>query len=257
MMDPHISAKNFSNSAGLPAGNSGLFPATMWSMIQAAKEEDEVLTGLERLAKAYWRPLYVFARQRGSSHDGASDEVQGFFEHLLSCDMLKNVQRGEVRFRSFLLRCFTNWLHNEHHRNHAVKRGGGMALQRLEEMDSRVDEPALIEGQSPDKAFDHGWARALVDHAMKRLENELEQRERSEFLLELRQRTFASSGAGPDWEEMASRHGMSHGAVRKAASDLRRRFGILLRTEVRNIVSKDEEVDDELRYLVSLLSMAA
>ncbi len=256
-MDPHISAKNFSNSAGLPAGNSGLFPATMWSMIQAAKEEDEVLTGLERLAKAYWRPLYVFARQRGSSHDGASDEVQGFFEHLLSCDMLKNVQRGEVRFRSFLLRCFTNWLHNEHHRNHAVKRGGGMALQRLEEMDSRVDEPALIEGQSPDKAFDHGWARALVDHAMKRLENELEQRERSEFLLELRQRTFASSGAGPDWEEMASRHGMSHGAVRKAASDLRRRFGILLRTEVRNIVSKDEEVDDELRYLVSLLSMAA
>jgi hypothetical protein len=50
---------------------------------------------------------------------------------------------------------------------------------------------------------------------------------------------------------------MSHGAVRKAATDLRRRFGVLLRTEVRNIVSKDEEVDDELRYLVSLLSMAA
>ena len=255
-MEPQTSAKDFSNSAGLPAGNSGLFPATMWSMIQAAKQEKDVLTGLERLARAYWRPLYVFARQRGASHDGASDEVQGFFEHLLSHDMLKNVQRGEARFRSFLLRCFTNWLSNQHHRNQAAKRGGGMALLPLDELDSQIDDPALIEGQSPDKAFDHGWARALVDHAMKRLEEELEQRERSEFLLELRHRTFASSGAGPDWEEMASRHGMSHGAVRKAAADLRRRFGILLRTEVRSIVSKDEEVDDELRYLVSLLSMA-
>ncbi len=256
-MEHHMSAIHLSNSAELPAGNSALFPATMWSMIQAAKEEEEVLTGLERLARAYWRPLYVFARQRGSSHETASDQVQGFFEHLLSSDMLKNVQRGEVRFRSFLLRCFTNWLYNQHHRNQAAKRGGGVALLPLDEMDSHIDEPALIEGQSPDKAFDHGWARALVDHAMKRLEEELEQRERSEFLLELRQRTFASDGAGPDWEEMASRHGMSHGAVRKAATDLRRRFGILLRTEVRAIVSKDEEVDDELRYLVSLLSMSA
>jgi DNA-directed RNA polymerase specialized sigma24 family protein len=256
-MDLHISAIHHSNSAEFPAGNSGLFPATLWSMIQAAKQEGEILTGLERLARAYWRPLYVFARQRGSSHDAASDEVQGFFEHLLSSDMLRNVQRGEVRFRSFLLRCFTNWLHNERHRNQAAKRGGGAILLPLDAMGSRIEDPALVEGQSPDKAFDHGWARALVDHAMKRLEEELEQSERSEFLLELRQRTFASHGAGPDWEEMAGRHSMSHGAVRKAATDLRRRFGILLRTEVRSIVSKDEEVDDELRYLVSLLSMAA
>lgn len=255
-MNPDVSAQ-LSNTAGLPAGNSGLFPATMWSMIQAANQEEQAMAGLERLARAYWRPLYVFVRQRGSSHDAASDEVQGFFEHLLSHEVLKNVQRGEVRFRSFLLRCFTNWLHNKHHRNQAAKRGGGAVLLPVEEMDSRADEPALIEGLSPDKAFDHGWARSLVDHAMKRLEGELEQRERSEFLLELRRRAFASDGAGPDWEEMAARHGMSHGAVRKAATDLRRRFGILLRTEVRNLVSKDEEVDDELRYLVSLLSMAA
>lgn len=226
-------------------------------MIQAARQEEEVLAGLERLAKAYWRPLYVFARQRGSTHEAASDEVQGFFEHLLSSDMLKNVQRGEVRFRSFLLRCFTNCLRNQHHRDHAAKRGGGALMMPLEEMDSKIDDPALIAGQSPDKAFDQGWARALVDHAMKRLEEELAQRERSEFLLELRQRTFASGAASPDWEEMARRHGMTHGAVRKAATDLRRRFGILLRTEVRSIVSKDEEVDDELRYLVSLLSMVA
>lgn len=248
---------SLSQIANQPVGSSGLFPATMWSMVQEATQEHEALIGLERLAQAYWRPLYVFARQRGATHEVASDEVQGFFEHLLSRDMLKNVQRGEVRFRSFLLRCFTNWLVNEHERKGAAKRGGGAVLLRMDEVGSQIDEPALIEGKSPDTAYDHDWARALVDQAMKRLELELEQRENREFLLELRRRTFANSGAGPDWEELALRHGMSHGAVRKAATDQRKRFGVLLRTEVRNVVSRDDEVDDELRYLVNLLSMTA
>jgi hypothetical protein len=239
-----------------PEGNSELFPATMWSMVQAAKQDSDAITGLERLARAYWRPLHVFARQRGASHDAASDEVQGFFEHLLSRDMLKNVRRGEVRFRSFLLRCFTNWLVNERQREGAAKRGGGAALLPIEDMGSQTDEPALIEDQSPGAAYDQGWALALVEQAMKRLEMELQQRENREFLLELRQRTFATSGSGPDWEAMAQRHGMTHGAVRKAATDLRKRFGVLLRTEVRNVVSNDEEVDDEFRYLISLLSTA-
>ena len=231
--------------------------ATMWSMIQVGQDESAVLIGLERLARAYWQPLYVFARQRGTSHDAASDEVQGFFEHLLSKDMLKNIQRGEVRFRSFLLRCFTNWLVNEHERKGAAKRGGGAALLRIDDLGSQIDEPALIEGGSPDTAYDQGWARALVEEAMKRLEKEIQQRENRAFLLELRQRIFVPSGPGPDWEEMARRYGMTHGAVRKAAADIRKRFGVLMRTEVRNVVSKDEEVDDELRYLINLLSIAA
>lgn len=253
-------ADSHSYIANQTAGNSGLFPATMWSMIQAAKAADEALAGLERLARAYWKPLYVFARQRGSSHEAAADEVQGFFEHLLTHEVLKNVQRGEVRFRSFLLRCFTNWLTNKHDRSQAAKRGGGasaLPLLPMEEMEVQIHEPALIDGRSPDWVYDHRWARAMVDNAMQRLDEEIIQRERSEFLQELRRRTFATDQAGPDWEDLARRHGLSHGAVRKAATDLRRRFGVLLRGEVRNVVAKDEEVDDELRYLVNLLSMAA
>lgn len=244
-------------TANEPAGNSGLFPTTMWSMIQAAKHEDDALVGLERLARAYWKPLYVFARRRGSSHDAAADEVQGFFEHLLSQEMLKNVQRGEVLFRSFLLRCFTNWLVNERIRAQAAKRGGGMKLLSMDEIDLQSLEPALMDGRTPESAYDHRWARALVDQALQRLDEEIRQRERIEFLQELRRRVFASDQGGPDWEEVARLHGLSHGAVRKAVSDLRRRFGVLLRREVRNIVAKDEEVNDELRYLVKLLSHEA
>lgn len=223
-------------------------------MIQEARSEEEALEGLERLARAYWRPLHVFARQRGMNHDAAADAVQGFFAHLLSHEMLRDVKRGEVLFRSFLLRCFTNWLINEREREHAQKRGGGMQALAVDDLGSRVDELALVEGESPDRAHDRSWARAMVEQAMKKLEQELGQSERHEFLLELKSRTFASDGQSPDWEALAARFSMSHGAVRKAAADLRRRFGSLLRDEVRGVVSSDAEVDEELRYLVSLLS---
>lgn len=238
-----------------PTYNVPQFPVTMWSMIQSAQSNENELVGLERLARAYWQPLYVVARHRGSSHEEAADEVQGFFEYLLSNEVLKKVQRGEVLFRSFLLRCFTNWLINEYNRSQAVKRGGGATLLTVEEMFAQPHEPAMVDGRTPDRAYDHSWARTLVEQALQQLDEELVQRERAVFLQELRRRAFATEQGGPDWEDVARRYGLSHGAVRKAVSDLRRRFGVLLRRAVRRVVTKDEEVNDELRYLVNLLSM--
>jgi len=237
----------------MPPDTSGLFPATMWSAIRAAGSETEAIEGLERLARAYWRPLYVFARQRGAVHEAAADQVQGFFEHLISHETMADVRRGEVRFRSFLLRCFTNWLSNQHRDLTRQKRGGGVAPLAITDVDPE-EAPSLTDGRSPDTAYDRRWARALVDQVMRHLDAENAEREHGDFLHEVRQRVFASDGAAPDWEALAQRHGMSHGAVRKAATDMRRRFGVLLREEVRQVVSNDAEVDDELRYLVSLLS---
>lgn len=114
----------------------------------------------------------------------------------------------------------------------------------------------MIDGRSPDLAYDRRWARALVDQVLRHLDEEHAERERGDFLQAVRQRVFASDCTAPDWEALAEQHGMSRGAVRKAATDMRRRFGVLLRSEVRQVVSHEAEVDDELRYLVSLLSNA-
>ena len=240
----------------MPPETSGLFPATMWSAIRDAGSETEAIAGLERLARAYWRPLYVFARQRGANQETAADQVQGFFEHLISHETLAHVRHGEVRFRSFLLRCFMNWLSNQHRDETRQKRGGGSPLLAITEIDSEAGDPALLDHRAPDLAYDRRWARALVDLVMHRLDEEHAERERGDFLLEVRQRVFASDRAASDWEALADHHGMSHGAVRKAATEMRRRFGVLLRAEVRQVVATDAEVDDELRYLVSLLSNA-
>ena len=228
----------------------------MWSAIVAARDMETpvALAALERLAHAYWQPLYVFLRQRGADHAEACDQVQGFFEHLLSGEVLRRVERRESRFRSFLLAVFQNWLANQRERATAQKRGGGAAHVALAEFDSAQSDPALVSDESPDRSFDRRWARAVFDHALARLDAEIAQKDRPEFFIELRRRLVGPLAASPNWDQVATRFQMNANAVKQAAHALRQRFATLLKQEVRAVVSTEEDLAEELRYLIELLS---
>lgn len=231
----------------------------MWSAVQGARadSEGEALQALEQLAVSYWPPLYVFARQRGADHHGASDQVQGFFEHLLTSAALRRVERRESRFRSFLLAAFQNWLANRYERAAAQKRGGGALHLPLAEFDSAQSDLAVVTDESPERCFDRRWARAVFNHAVARLDAENALKDRPEFFAELRRRVTGPQAASPDWEDVAVRFGMNANAVKQAAHALRQRLGTLLKQEVRSIVSTEADLDDELRYLIQLLSAPA
>jgi RNA polymerase sigma-70 factor (ECF subfamily) len=47
--------------------------------------------------------------------------------------------------------------------------------------------------------------------------------------------------------------GMSEGAVRTAVHRLRQRYGEILRTEVAQTLSRPEDLEDELRHLLTVL----
>jgi RNA polymerase sigma-70 factor (ECF subfamily) len=59
---------------------------------------------------------------------------------------------------------------------------------------------------------------------------------------------------GAGYAEIGLRLAMSAGSVRVAVHRLRRRYGELLRSEIAQTVSGPEEVEDEIRYLLSVLS---
>ena len=233
-----------------------LFPQTMWSMVAGTRDANEAhaLVALERLASAYWQPLYAFLRQRERSHEDAADAVQGFFVHLMNRDMLQRVELRETRFRTFLLRCFQNWLISAHRRDQAQKRGGSAAIISLSEMNSASNCVSLDPQETPEVAFDRRWAQTIFQRTQAKLAREIALRERPDYLLELKSRIFHPGPEGPNWAEVAERFAVSEGAVRKAASDLRSRFAGLLREEVSELVSCETEVDGELRYLFHLLS---
>ncbi len=230
------------------------FPGTMWTQLLVAHEDDgELMRAMAHLARGYWRPLYVFARQRGFSHEEAGDSVQGFFENLLTRETLRNIERRDTRFRTWLLACFKNWLSGIRRRERAEKRGAGAEIVPMEELqsmelDAAVSSPADV----PERTFDRRWARAVYDRALQRLDEDIAGKERRPFFEALRRQVF-DTGAATTWEVFAPQFGMTEGAARKAAHGLRQRFAGLLRAEVRSIVGEDGEVDDELRYLASLL----
>jgi len=51
------------------------------------------------------------------------------------------------------------------------------------------------------------------------------------------------------YDEIASRHGMTEGAVKAAAHRLRQSFRAALRRTISQTVSTEEEIDDEIRHL--------
>ena len=68
-----------------PPPGAGSFASTHWSVVLAAAEGDipSAGTALEQLCRAYWKPLFVFARGLGYTEHDAQDLNQGFFEQFL------------------------------------------------------------------------------------------------------------------------------------------------------------------------------
>lgn len=229
----------------------GLIPATHWTWVIEAQagETRHAAAALEHLARAYWRPLYVFARHRGRDHPSAEDDVQGFFAHLLSRDFLRAVTPREGRFRTFLLTAFTRWLSDQ--RDHAcrLKRGGGQAPLALEEL-HRAERLPISPEQTADVAFDRRWAREVFDQALQRVAADW--RERAPLLAALRP-LLAGEKPAESYAALGARLGLSESAVGKAAFDLRALFARRIREEIRMTVRDDAAVEDELRYLIRLL----
>ena len=82
----------------------------------------------------------------------------------------------------------------------------------------------------------------------------------AEFAAEGKQAVFdglkpflTGGGAAAGYAQVAAELGMTEGAVKVAVHRLRRRYRQLLRDEIAQTVASPEEIDDEIRYLLSCL----
>ena len=95
-----------------PAGSAQWFATTHWSVVLAAKQSDssEAAAALEKLCRAYWRPLYAYIRRDGHDVTEAQDLTQDFFARLLARDYLQHLRHQDGKFRSFLLAYLKSFL---------------------------------------------------------------------------------------------------------------------------------------------------
>lgn len=231
------------------------FVTTHWSVVLSARDaaSPHSAEALEKLCRAYWYPLYAYARWRGHSHD-AEDLTQEFFARLLQKRYLDAVERERGRFRTFLLVAFKRFLADEWDRVRSQKRGGGVAPVCF---DTELAEK-LYENEPPpkwpaDKMYEQRWALALLEQTMQRLRDEFERAGKTAEFDRLKKFLAVSRDEIPH-AAAAAELGVSEGALRVTVHRLRKRFRQIFREEIGHTVARDEDVDEELRHLVAVMS---
>jgi RNA polymerase sigma factor (sigma-70 family) len=236
--------------------NTQWFVTTHWSVVLAAKQDDssEATVALEKLCRAYWRPLYAYIRRDG--HDGteAQDLTQEFFARLLARDYLQHLRHQEGKFRSFLLAYLKNFLSEQRRKVGAQKRGGHCEFVSLNEPareDGYLLEP--VDELTPDQVFERRWAQAVLQKALERLREEFLARGQG-TLFELLQDYQPREPGGRSYAQLGDELAMTEAAVKSAVQRMRQRHRELLREEIAHTVTRPEEIEEELRHFRALLS---
>jgi RNA polymerase sigma-70 factor (ECF subfamily) len=232
------------------------FTITHWSVVlRAGLDDTAARNALSALCASYWSPVYCFIRGRGYNRQDAEDFTQGFFARMIARDGFRKATPERGKFRSFLLTALKNFLADQHDRNTADKRGGGQKIVSFDGADAEAKyRRAAVDHQTPDKLFDKRWALALIDASLQRLRREFVDAGKTNEFSELRH--FIVAGAEPrTFAEVAIRLDISEEAVKKAVQRLRRRYTQIVREDVRQTLGNDAEIEEELRYLMSCLSI--
>lgn len=238
----------------------GNFAPTRWTLVLRARGESfEAQKALGELCEAYYQPVFRFLRRGCRDDDTARELTQEFFARLLARHQLDSVEPGRGRFRSFLLGVVKHFLSDLRDHERAAKRGGGKAPIPISQTtpgetttEVQIPDPA---GPPPDSAFDRDWATALVDRAVQVLASESVTSGKHEQFAAIKPWLL---GEVPSLSqaEAARQLGMSEGAVKVAIHRLRKHFRELVKTEIGQTVDDPAQVQDELRYLIEVLSQS-
>ena len=231
------------------------FASTHWSVIIEAGAEGtpEADLALERLCQTYWYPLYAYVRRQGQSPHDAQDLTQAFFARFLQRKYFSHADQSRGKFRSFLLASMHHFLVNEWTKERAAKRGGFERVISLDERqaEERYEAESLDNG-TPDRLFEKRWAAGLLERVLARLREENANGDRALVFEALKDFLWGEKN-GSTYQELGLELAMSEGAVKVAVYRLRQRYRDLLREEVAQTVASPEEVDEELRYLISVI----
>jgi RNA polymerase sigma factor (sigma-70 family) len=233
-----------------------IFATTHWSVVLAAGQsaDAQASEALEQLCRTYWYPLYAYVRRRGSGPEDAQDLTQEFFALFLRKEYFRLADRARGRFRTFLLHALEHFLINEWKRAQCAKRGGGTILFSLdvEAAEQRyASEPAVT--LTPERAYEKQWAATLLEQVLSSLKQEYAEAGNGRVFAELADLLWGKD-ASVSFAEIGARLDLTEGAARGAMHRLRTRYRERLRREVAQTVAEPGAVDEELRYLISVVS---
>lgn len=235
------------------------FCTTQWSVVLSSaghtRKADEALG---QLCRIYWRPIFAFICRRGHNVSDAQDLTQEFFVRLLNGNLLSKADPTRGRFRSLLLKALQNFLIDAHAKRSAQKRGGLKQFVSwddwITEAPSHLSLPAeAIVCWPAERLFDARWAATIAEQALRRLREECEARGRGRVFDTLRT-TLATDRDDTRYAQLSAELRVPESMARRLIHQLRQRYRTLLRQEVARTVTTEEELEDEIRYLCTMLA---
>ncbi len=232
--------------------SSSQFPATRWTMVvRAGSPETGHLRrrAVEDICRAYWFPLYAFARGRGVSPEDAEDLTQSFFASILHTEFFAKAEQDRGKLRTYLLTAFTRHLVNAHRDQSRLKRGGGQTILSIE-MDGAEERLLPARGQSIEALYDKHWALALVDAAMAGLEKSYAARGKAASFEALRA-LLEGEADDATYQTAAAALKLSITAARMEVYRMRQKYRAELRRAIADTLNdpSPEDVEAELREL--------
>ncbi|MFO1497598.1 MAG: ECF-type sigma factor [Verrucomicrobiota bacterium] len=227
-----------------------LFPTTHWTTLLAPIRDrgDKAEAALERLCEIYRQPLVACARHLLRDNPSeAEDVVHDYICSLLRREDLAKVQRERGKFRAFLAAGIRNQVINHIQTRRAQKRGGGTRTVSLDEM---VIEPADL--STAEVTLCRSWIQASVAEVLRLISEEWTAAGKGEEFNDFKDFALSKKTDVPR-AELAAKYGVSANAIDAKISRFRRRFRELLRELICQTVSRPEEVDEEIRFLLSTL----
>lgn len=233
-----------------------LFATTQWSVVLAAgaHQRQDAREALTRLCETYWYPLYAFVRHRVDNAHEANDLTQTFFVHLLEKQTITRADPSRGRFRAFLLSSLKNFLSNEWNKARAEQRGGGRTIFSLDfdAAESRFQiEPS--HQLTPDRVYERRWVMTLLHNVLETLRLELFEAGKLAHFAQF-QNALTGEMTSEDYERVSEVLQITPAGAKQAAYRMRKRYRALFRDAVAQTVACDEDLDDEIGRLLSILT---
>ncbi len=219
-------------------------------------DSPETRAALSELCDAYWQPVYHFLRREGRHEDVSRELTQAFFARLLERGGVGQVDPAKGRFRSYLLGALKHFLVEQRRNEGRLKRGGGVLVESLESAGTDTSPGLQIHDPSaavPDTYFDREWALAVMDRSLNAVQANFEKAGKGRQFDVLKPWLVGETENLPQSEAAASL-GTTIGAVKVMIHRLRKDFRDAIHAEIAQTVPRAEDIDEEIRYLIEVLS---
>ena len=236
------------------------FPITEQALIRAAQTEHPGRRNkaFTTISAEYWTPLYDFLVRKNNTPSRAMDLVQGFFcELIIEKQIIREYVPEKCGFRAFLLTEIKQFVRQQHRKETTQTRHPTKPFVALEDRNGHPLQIAAGE-RNADQQYMYDWAWSQVQKASSSVREDLSEDGKENYwaIFDARVLRPKLEGVKPvRLKELCHKYGIpSEGTVTRIVENVTKRLKTTLRSSVGRYVGSEEEIDEEIRDLIRIIS---